>query len=111
MKNFLKIFAITGFIALSLSACPSPNSSSSSNPTASPSNGTNTGTNTGGSGIFASRTTFLAYLNCIKTNNPKLGPQMEVHFTNLNNFTDEQFLSVLDSYKNLSDNYSAFGCK
>ena len=109
MKTLLKTLVATGFVALSLTACPSPNNtSSSSSPNANPTTSSSPGTT---SGNLSSKAAFIAYLTCIKTKEPSLEGNVQAHITALANVTEEQWTTTNAAYYvSVAQGYANYGC-
>ena len=114
MKKIFNL-VLTSIAIFSVVSCSSPtsnnsgNNSNSTNPSISPS--PNTGAGVGVSGdVFASRASFLAFAECVKTKFPETAGPVQGYINQVNAMPDSQWASVAVQYRSIANPYLSRGC-
>ena len=99
MKKMIMTFAIASSLALSLTACASPNAAGG----------------VGTTGALSSKTAYITYLNCVKTKNPQVAPAIDASIAGLSSITDAQWAAAIGasgaaSYEAIIKLYASLGC-
>ena len=112
MKKIFNL-ALTSVAIFSVVSCSSPtsnnsgNNSNNTNPSISPS--PNTGAGVSGD-VFASRASFLAFAECVKTKFPETAGPVQGYINQVNAMPDSQWASVAVQYRAIANPYLSRGC-
>jgi hypothetical protein len=108
MKKILLTIAMTSFVAFTATGCPSP-----ADALRNAVGGANGG-GTSASGALASKSAFVAYLNCAKAKYPQAAASIDASIAGLNNITDAQWATAVSasgaSWDALVKAYATLGC-
>lgn len=110
MKKIILNLAITSFVAMTVTACPSPSTSGNSSASPSPSTGASSTPSTGSGLSSKTKAEFIAFLTCVKTKEPGVAPGIDVQISMINTLTDAQWEQARPNYVLATQGYAALGC-
>ena len=116
MKKVLLTLAMTSFVAFTATGCPSPADALKNAVGGSNGNGTAGGGGTTTlSGALASKSAYIAFLNCLKLKVPQASVSIDAAISGVNSISDAQWNAAVSaspaSYDALIKLYGQAGCQ